>query len=489
MRALDESSTAEGPDGQRLKKVASGIGGLDEICGGGLPAGRTTLVIGGPGAGKTLLATAFLVQGARKDDEPGVLVSFDEAGSDLEINTSSLGWDLVDLQQRKLLAVEHVQVDRQQIVEAGEYDLEGLFIRLAYAVDSVKARRVVLDSIDTLFANVPNEAVLRAELRRLFSWLKDHGLSAIVTSERGGASLSRHGVEEYVSDCVILLDSRVYDEIATRRLRVVKYRGSAHGGNEYPFLIEETGITVLPVTSLGLVHMAPDRRVSSGNAGLDAMLSANGPEGASGLFQKSSVLISGGPGAGKTSFAAQFAAAACARGEKCLYFTFEESQSQLVRNMRSIATDLAPHIEAGLLEVHAVRPTLRGLEAHLASMLHLVNTTKPDAVVIDPLSALGASGTLIQSRMMVLRLIDYIKSAGATALYTMVGQGDQSVALDVSTLMDTWIAVENVRREDDLERRIHVVKSRGMPHSADVREFTIGRHGLAIRKRAQRHDR
>ncbi len=471
---------------RKLEKVASGVNGLDEVCGGGLPAGRTTLIIGGPGAGKTLLGAAFLVRGALEDQEPGVLVSFDERGSDLEINTISLGWDLVDLQKRNLLVIEHVQIDRQQIIEAGEYDLEGLFIRLAFAVDTVKARRVVLDSIDTLFASVPNEAVLRAELRRLFAWLKDRGLSAIVTGERGDAHLSRHGIEEYVSDCVILLDSRLHEEVATRRLRVVKYRGTAHGSNEYPFLIEESGITVLPVTSLGLTHTASDRRVSSGSAGLDDMLSASGPGGASGFFKGSSVLISGGPGAGKTSFAGQFAAATCARGERCLYFAFEESQSQLVRDMRAIGVDLAPHIEAGRLEVRAVRPTLQGLETHLATMLHRMNATKPDAVVIDPLSALAAGATHFQARMMVLRLIDYVKAADATAVYTAVG--DQPVEIEVSSMMDTWITLENRRRGEELERRIFIVKSRGMPHSSELREFTIGAGGLAIRKRALRHD-
>ena len=469
-----------------LRKVASGIKGLDEITGGGLPAGRATLVVGGPGSGKTLLGTAFLVRGAVQDGEPGILVSFDERAADLEVNSSSLGYDLADLQRRKQLVIEHVQIERQQLVEAGEYDLEGLFIRLGLAVDSIGARRVVLDSLDTLFASIPNEAILRAELRRLFAWLKERGLSTVITTERGTneRQLSRHGIEEYVSDCVILLDTRLNDELATRRLRVVKYRGTSHGSNEYPFVIESTGITVLPVTSLGLSHDVSDERVPSGVAGLDAMLgSMDG--GAHGFFKGSSVLLSGGPGTGKTSIAAQFAAAICARGQRCLYFAFEESEAQLTRNMRSVSMDLRPFIARNLLKVHAIRPTLQGLEMHLATMMRQVQTVKPDAVVVDPLSALLASGTMVQSRMMVLRLIDYIKSFGATALYTLVNQGQHDTDLNVSSLMDTWIVLENQRRPNDLERLVHVVKSRGMPHSPDVRQFLIGDRGVEIKPRRE----
>lgn len=470
----------------KLKKVASGIKGLDEITAGGLPAGRPTLVIGGPGSGKTLLGASFLVRGAVNDSEPGVLVSFDERAADLEVNTGSLGFDLAGLQSRKLLVIEHVQIERHQLVEAGEYDLEGLFIRLAHAVDSIGAKRVVLDSLDTLFASIPNEAILRAELRRLFAWLKERGLSTVITAERGldERQLSRHGIEEYISDCVVLLDTRVYDEIATRRIRVVKYRGTAHGNNEYPFVIEDGGIAVLPVTSLSLAHAVSEARISSGIAGLDAML-GDKKAGGHGYYRGSSVLLSGDPGAGKTSIAAQFASAACERGETCVYFAFEESEAQLVRNMRSIGIDLGRAIAGKKLKVHAVRPTLQGLEMHLASMMHQVQAAKPDVVVVDPLSALLASGTLIQSRMMVLRLIDYIKSQGATALYLEMQEERGATDLDISSLMDTWITLANERREDDFERRVHVVKSRGMAHSPDVRRFLIGDGGIEIKPRRE----
>lgn len=338
-----------------FKKTSSGIKGLDELTGGGLPAGRPTLVCGGPGCGKTLLATTFLVRGALDDNEPGVFISFDERIVDLGANVASLGFDLPDLQRRGLLAMDHVFLDRQAIEEAGDYDLEGLFVRIAHAVKKVDARRVVLDSIDSLFAGIPNIAIVRSELGRLFTWLKDRGLTVITTVERGDNGLTRNGVEEYVSDCVIMLDHRVVEQSSTRRLRVVKYRGSTHGTNEYPFLIDGDGITVLPVTSLGLAQIASSERISTGMASLDAMLEGKG------YFKGSSILLGGGAGTGKTSIASHFADAACGRGERCAYFSFEESPSQLTRNMRSIGMDLLPWAEKGLLRFHAARPSLQGL--------------------------------------------------------------------------------------------------------------------------------
>ena len=460
-----------------LSKAATGIKGLDEVVGGGLPAGRPTLICGGPGCGKTLLATSFLVHGASKADELGVFMSFDERAVDLETNTRSLGFDLADLRNRKLLVIDYVHLDRQEIHETGEYDLEGLFIRLAHAVNTVKARRVVLDSIDTLFAGIPNEAILRAELRRLFLWLKDRNLTVIITAERGERSLTRHGIEEYVSDCVILLETRVQDEIATRRLRVVKYRGSSHGTNEYPYLIEETGLTVLPVTSLELMHPVTEARISTGLSGLDAMLDAKG------YYKGSSVLITGGPGTGKTSIGAQFVQTAVRAGERCLYYLFEESEAQLIRNMRTIGNDLESARSTGRLSIESIRPTTLGLEMHLARMLHKVQEFKPDIVIVDPLSALLSSGTSSQTHLMVLRLIDYLKSVGATTLYLSVQAEEDTTDLNISSLMDTWIAVKNIRRPHELERAIYIIKSRGMPHSADVREFSIGSDGVHVIER------
>jgi circadian clock protein KaiC len=462
-----------------LKKAATGIAGLDEVTNGGLPAGRATLVCGGPGCGKTLLATSFLVHGALHDGEPGVLMSFDERGGDLETNSRSLGFDLAELQRNKLLAIDFVHIDRQEIHETGEYDLEGLFIRLAHAVDKVKARRVVLDSIDTLFAGIPNEAILRAELRRLFLWLKERKLSVIITAERGEKSLSRHGIEEYVSDCVIVLESRVQDELATRRLRVVKYRGTGHGTNEYPFLITDTGLKLLPITSLGLAHTVSDERVSSGIAGLDRMLDGKG------CYRGSSILVTGAPGTGKTIIGAHFALAGIRHGERCLYYLFEEPSAQLLRNMRTIGVDLQPAITTGQLRLESVRPTTHSLEMHLARMMHTIAEFKPDRVVVDPLSALQASGTSGQSQIMVLRLIDNLKTVGASTLYLALQGGEDRLELNISSLMDTWISVRNQRREGELERRLTIVKSRGMPHSAAESLLSIGADGVRVTEQSE----
>ena len=460
----------------RLRKVSTGINGLDEITGGGLPGGRATLLCGGPGCGKTLLATSFIVQGAR-DGEPAVFVTFDEKASDLDINTRSLGFDLAGLQATNLLSIDYIHVDRQEIYEIGEYNLEGLFIRLGYAIDQIGARRIVLDGIDTLFAGLLNEGLLRSELRRLFGWLKDRGLSSIITAERGEAALTRHGIEEYVSDCVIVLEQRVQQELATRRLRIVKYRGSMHGTNEYPYLIEDGGIKLLPVTSLGLTHTVYSERISTGIAGLDRMLENKG------FYKGSSILVSGGPGTGKTSIGVQFALAATARGERCLYFAFEESEPQLVRNMRSIGLDLQKPIDKKQLSVVSVRPTTHGLEMHLTRMMHLAQDMKPDVVVVDPLTALESGGSIAQASMMVLRLIDHLKCAGATTLYLSVQEGDNKSSLNISSLMDSWITIRNIQRERDLERHLIIVKSRGMSHSADVRELVMSANGVQVCER------
>jgi circadian clock protein KaiC len=465
----------------KLHKVPTGIHGLDELTAGGLPSGRPTLVCGGPGCGKTLLAITFLVHGAVDHAEPGLLVSFDERIEDLGVNVASLGFDLPDLQRRNLLATDYVRIDRQEMHETGEYDLEALFIRLGYAVDTVGARRVVLDSIDTLFAGIPNQAVVRSELRRLFDWLKDRQLSAVITAERGERSLTRHGIEEYVSDCVILLDHRIVDDLSTRRLRVVKYRGTSHGTNEYPFLIDDQGITVVPITSTGLAHLASDETVSSGISELDSML------GRGGYFRGSSTLVSGGPGTGKTTIAAHFADRTCSRGERCVYFAFEESPSQLVRNMRSAGIHLQPWIDQGLLRVQSSRPSLGGLEMHLALMLKTVRGFSPSAVVIDPLSALIASGTHYQTASMAVRLTDYLKSQAITALYLSLQQDQEGPSgLDISSIMDTWIVVRNERADSDLSRRLHIVKARGMEHSSAVRGMLITGSGLRLTDLAPR---
>jgi circadian clock protein KaiC len=464
-----------------LQKSRTGIHGLDELTGGGLPQGRPTLVCGGAGCGKTLLSMEFLVHGALQYGEPGVFMAFEETVADLTINFASLGHDLDDLVARKLLALDFVHVDRRELEESGDYDLEGLFIRLALAIDSVGAKRVVLDTVESLFAGLPNGAILRAELRRLFRWLKSRGVTAIITGERGSqpGMLTRHGLEEYVSDCVIALDHRVSGSISSRRMRVVKYRGSTHGTNEYPFLIDAGGISVLPVTSLELQHEVSNDRVPSGVQGLDDML------GGAGFYRGSSVLVSGTAGTGKSSLAAHFAAAACQRGERVLYFAFEESSSQVVRNMRSIGIDLARPLAQGLLAFHAARPTLSGLEMHLATMLKEVARFKPDAVVVDPLNSFVTVGNEDDVKIMLLRLVDALKLRCITALFTSLTTGGHSVEqtdVAISSLIDTWLLVRDMESGGERNRGLYILKSRGMAHSNQIREFSLTAQGIALRK-------
>ena len=464
-----------------LAKVATGIDGFDEITGGGLPQGRPTLVCGGPGCGKTVFALEFLVHGAARG-ETGVFVTFEETEEDLLKNAASLGYDLPGLIDRKRLMLEYVRVERSEIEETGEYDLEGLFIRLDHALRTVRARRIVLDTIESLFAGLSNAGVLRAELRRLFAWLKERGITAIITGERGVDTLTRQGLEEYVSDCVIFLDHRVTDQISTRRLRVVKYRGSSHGTNEYPFLIDRHGIAVLPVTSLQLMHRATSDRISTGLGWLDEMF------GGKGYFRASSVLLSGGAGTAKTTLAACFLEAACSRGERAVCFQFEESPSQYVRNMQSVGLNLDRWVKKGLLRIHAARPTLYGLEVHLATMLREVDDTEPSVVVVDPLSSF-IGGSFDEVNSMVMRLIDYLKGKNITALFTHLIPGSgasQEVEVGVSSLIDTWILLRNSPPGEHGGRHLSILKSRGMAHSSDRRSFELTDRGAVLLEPARR---
>lgn len=462
---------------QRLKKTPTGIKGLDEITEGGLPQGRPTLVCGAAGCGKTMLAAEFIVRGAVEYDEPGVIMTFEESTQELVDNLRSLGFDLEKLQRQRKVALDYVRVERNEIQETGEYDLEGLFIRLAYAIDSVGAKRVVLDTIEALFAGLPNQAILRAELRRLFHWLKDKGVTAVITGERGDGTLTRYGLEEYVADCVILLDHRIVDQVSTRRLRVVKYRGSAHGTNEYPFLIGSQGVSVLPITSLRLDHKVTDKRLGTGIPGLDEML------GDKGVFQGSSILVSGSPGTGKSSVAASFAHATCSRGARALLFAYEESESQLLRNMGSIGLDLAPWVRKGLLQIHASRPTLHGLEQHLVLMYDLVREFKPSVVIVDPISNLSSRQDDAGLKLTLMRLIDFLKTEGITALFTSLTSDAATAAtseVGVSSLMDSWLLLTNLAYNGERTRTLQVLKSRGMYHSNQVREFIFSEKGVDL---------
>ena len=461
-----------------LPKAPTGIAGLDEITGGGFPKGRPTLICGGAGCGKTLMAIEFIVHGATQFNEPGVFMAFEESAADLTENVASLGFDLKDLVARKKLALDYVYIQRNEIEETGEYDLEGLFIRLGHAIDSIGAKRVALDTVEALFSGLPNPMILRAELRRLFRWLKDKGVTAVITGERGDGTLTRQGLEEYVSDCVILLDHRVHEQVSSRRLRIVKYRGSTHGTNEYPFLIDEDGISVFPITSLRLQQQASNRRISSGIPRLDHML------GGKGFYRGSSVLASGTAGTGKSSLTAHFVQAACERGERAVFFAFEESPSQIIRNMGSIGIDLKPSVQKGLLQFHATRPTFAGLETHLTTMHKVISTFRPSVVAVDPLNAFVMGGNETQVQTMLMRLIDFLKVNQITGFFTSLTSGGAALErtdVAISSLIDTWLLLRDIEVNGERNRGLCILKSRGMAHSNQIREFLITNHGVELR--------
>ena len=472
---MDKTGAPAAGAERQLAKTPTGIGGLDDLTLGGLPTGRPTLLCGAAGCGKTLLGLTFLVNGAVRFGEPGVLMSFEERAPDLAANVASLGYDLDGLVEDGRIAIDHVRVESSEIEESGEYDLEGLFVRLGFAIDRVGAKRVVLDTIEALFSGLADSTVLRAELRRLFEWLKDRGVTAIITGERGDGQLTRHGIEEYVSDCVILLDNRVQDQVTTRRLRVVKYRGSAHGTNEYPFLIDGEGISVMPITSAGLAHAVSAEIVPTGVPGLDAML------GRGGFYRGSSVLISGLAGTGKSTFGAAFADAACGRGERCLFFAFEESPEQVVRNMRSVGIDLSGHRQAGLLGFEATRPSVHGFEMHLARMHRDIDMFNPSVLVVDPISAFRGPSAEIHATL--VRLADICKGRGITSVFiSLSGSAEMMTDSDrsVSSLMDTWISLRDVEANGELNRVLYLLKSRGMNHSKQLREYRLTDEGIEM---------
>ena len=462
---------------EKLPKSLTGIQGLDEITEGGLPKGRPTLVCGSAGCGKTLLAMEFLVRGATQFNEPGVFMAFEETAKDLTQNVASLGFDLDALVADKKIVLDFVYIERSEIEETGEYDLEGLFIRLGQSIDSIGAKRVVLDTIESLFAGLPNPLILRAELRRLFRWLKEKGVTAIITGERGEETLTRQGLEEYVSDCVIVLDHRVKDQTSSRRLRVVKYRGSTHGTNEYPFLIDEDGISIVPVTSLGLGHNASMDRIPSGISRLDTMM------GGKGFFRGSTVLISGTAGTGKSSICAHFVDAACRRGERALYFSFEESPSQIIRNMRSIGIDLEQWVKKGLLYFQATRPAFAGLEMQLTMMHKATIKFDPQVVIVDPLNGFITGDNITDVKSMLMRLVDFLQTKQISSMFTQlmssnVAHGTSDIA--ISSMVDTWLVMHDIEIGGERNRCLYIIKSRGMAHSNQVRECLITDHGVEL---------
>ncbi|MES3016952.1 MAG: circadian clock protein KaiC [Bacteroidota bacterium] len=460
-----------------LAKTPTGISGLDEITFGGLPTGRPTLICGTAGCGKTLFSLEFIVRGALQYNEPGVFMAFEEKAEELATNVSSLGFDLKKLEAEKKIKLDYVHIDKSEIAETGEYNLDGLFIRLGYAIDSIGAKRVVLDTLENLFSGLSNQGILRAEIRRLFQWLKEKGVTAVITGERDGQSLTRQGLEEYVSDCVILLDHRVIEQISTRRLRVVKYRGSVHGTNEYPFLIDDDGISVLPVTSLNLDKPVSSERLSSGIPSLDIMLTKGG------FYKGSSILVSGTAGTGKTSVAASFADAACERKERCLFFAFEESPQQIIRNMRSIGMNLQKHLDKGFLQFYASRPTLYGLEMHLVAIHKAIRKFKPQVVVLDPITNLITVGSVSEVKSMLVRLIDFFQAEQITVMFTALSLNNivnEQTDEGVSSLVDAWILIRDIESNGERNKGLYIMKSRGMAHSNQVREFVINEHGLEL---------
>jgi circadian clock protein KaiC len=464
-------------DVEVLEKCPTGIKGLDEITKGGLPRGRPTLICGSAGSGKTLFAMEFLMRGAMDYGEPGVFMSFEETPEDLSKNFISLGFDLNDMMSRGLIATDHVKIERSEIEETGEYDLEGLFIRLASAIDSVGAKRVVLDTIEALFSGLSNATILRAELRRLFQWLKDRGMTAIITGESGDKTLTRYGLEEYVADCVIFLDFRIVEQISTRRLRIVKYRGSSHGADEYPFLIDDTGLSILPITSLGLDYPVSTERISTGILKLDAMLAGKG------FYRGGTILVSGTAGTGKTSLSATFADAACRRGERCLHFAFEESPSQIIRNMGSIGMDLAQWVKKGLLKFHSARPSLYGLEMHLVTFHKVINEFDPQIFIVDPISNLTTAGTTSEVKSILTRLIDYLKMKKITTFLTDLthfGDSLEHTSEEISSLIDTWLLLRDIELNGERNRGLYILKSRGMAHSNQIQEFLLTNKGIDL---------
>ena len=464
---------------QVVAKAPTGIVGLDELTSGGLPRGRPTLVCGGAGCGKTVLGLEFLVRGATLFGEPGAIFSFEETGEELATNAASFGFDLAGLIAKKKLVVDHIQIERSGAEATGAYDLDGLFIRLEHAIDSIGAKRVLLDTIETLFAGLDDKEILRSELRRLFRWLKQKGVSAVITAERGESSLTRNGLEEYVSDCVILLDLRLQEQVSTRRLRVVKYRGARHGTDEYPFLITEQGISVLPISSVRLIHAASDQRISSGIGELDSMLGG-------GYYRGSSVLVSGPSGSGKTTVAACLAAT-CAKGERALYFSFEESPAQLTRNMSSINIDLGAMTESGLLRIISTRPSGFGLETHLFDIYRAIEQFTPTMVLADPITDFVSIGSSHEIRAMMTRLVDHLKTANITALMTSLNSSTRTAPdgvahgdAGISSLIDTWIVLDRFESDGERKRTISVLKSRGTAHSNQIREFVLSDSGLTL---------
>jgi circadian clock protein KaiC len=473
----DAPEAAPAPPLPGIAKCSSGIHGFDEITFGGLPRGRSTLICGGAGTGKTLFAMEFIVRGARDFREPGLFVTFEESAAELVTNVASLGIDLAQLIERKRLAIDHIQLSPSEIMATGEFNLDGLFIHLGAAIKAVGAKRIAIDSLGTLLARLPNELILGGELRRLFAWLKELGITAIITTELGDTTLTRYRLDEYISDCVIVLDQRVINQMSTRRLRIIKYRGALHGTNEYPMLIDEGGLSVLPIRALNLDYPLTGQHQRTGIPRLDTML------GGKGFYRGSCILISGSAGSGKTSLAALFALQLAREGKRCLYLPTEEAPRQLLRNLTSIGVDLAVPLRQGLLKMQPIRPTIFGLEQHLLNIQREVEHFRPAAVIIDPTSSLTSIGDPLAIEGMLIRLINFLKMKGITLLLTSLTAGgplEEASMAAISSQVDTWIVQKMVQTPSERNRVLYIMKSRGMAHSNQLREYTLSARGVDL---------
>jgi len=461
-------------DYKTIPKTATGIPGLDQILNGGLPKGRVTLVVGNSGTGKTLLGIEFLVNGIRQHDENAILVTFEESASKVTENVSSLGFDLNNLQDDGKLTVMAFKVDLPE-KNRGYFDFSPLLVLLEEAIVCIGAKRVVLDTIELLFGAYSDQTTARIELVKLMRWLEDRGVTAIITGESGNNALTRFGIEEYVSDCVIVLDHRVREEISTRLLRVMKYRGSVHGTNEYPFLIAKNGFIVLPVSSLSLDYAVSRERVSVGVPELDEMLSG-------GPYRGSTTLVTGVSGTGKTSVAMSMVNAACARGERSLVLLYEESAFQLERDMGSIGINLKRWTDSGMLKIWASRPLEYGLENHLAIFINMLESFKPAIVAIDGLTAFSRGGFDPDVFIFITRKIGILKARGITTVLTTLKKDveDESSSLHISSLTDTGILLRNIEKNGERNRLLAVTKSRGTAHSNQLREFTLSSDGIRL---------
>jgi circadian clock protein KaiC len=458
--------------------IATGIDGLDFVLQGGLPAGRPTLLRGAAGTGKTVIALTFLCEGIAAGDS-GVLVTFDESPEALLEHAEGFGFPARRHRTEGRLRILDMRPDRNEVQVGDTIELTAVLARIGHALDSTGASRLVVDAIDAMEAGFANSQSLRTELARVFDWIRDRGVTSLITTGEHAEFSARYGLEDYIADCVIALKQEVKHRVMTRVLRVVKRRGRGHGTNEYPFLLDTDGLFLVPVTGSVLGAPVSEQLLSTGIPGLDAML------GGQGIYQGSTVLLSGQAGTGKTSIACSLTQAACAAGIPVLYLSFEESVAELTRNQRSLGIDIGRYLaddDRGTLVMLPIRAVELGLEEHLMRAMHLVKRHRPALVVLDPVSSLAGRGDEPGAKEILLRLLHLIKEEGITVVATeLLSDDSQGVShLDVSSMIDVWIKLRRHEHNGEMNRLIYVVKARGLPISDQVKEFRITSTGLRI---------